>query len=103
MHVCVFCMKYETGDFLANPLICLKQCRQNGNCPHIFPLKVTKGREGGIGDRKTHALSAVTYMPCSQAATYTRTSLLDKFSSFFSAAHCWSSPCVCAPSAALCV
>lgn len=71
MHVCVFCMKYETSDFLANPLICLKQCRHNGNCPHIFPLKVTKGREGGTGDRKTHALSAVTYMPCSQAATYT--------------------------------
>lgn len=56
MHVCVFCMKYETSHFLANPLICLKQHRHNGNCPHIFPLKVTKGKKRGIGDRKTHAL-----------------------------------------------
>jgi len=53
-------MKYETSDFFANLLICLKECRQNGNYPHIVPLKVTKGREGRTGDRTTHVLSAVT-------------------------------------------
>lgn len=66
MHVCVFCMKHETRDFLANLLICLKQSRHNGNCPRIFPLKVTKRKDrgGGTGDdRKTHARSTVTDMP----------------------------------------
>lgn len=58
--MCVFCMKYETSDFLANPLICLKQCRHNGNCPHIFPLKVTKGREGELVIEK-HMLSQLSH------------------------------------------
>lgn len=88
MHVCVFCMKYETSDFLANPLICLKQHRHNGNCPHIFPLKVTKGKKRGIGDRKTHALSAGTEMPWSQAAAHTHSGLPGKVSSLF-----WWSSC----------
>lgn len=98
MHVCVFCMKYETSHFLANPLICLKQHRHNGNCPHSFPLKVTKGKKRGIGDRKTHA---GTEMPWSQEATHTRSSLLGKVTSLF----CWSPSC-CSPSSAswlLCV
>lgn len=88
MHVCVFRMKYETSDFLANPLICLKQHRHNGNCPHIFPLEVTKAKKWGIDDRKKLALSAGTGMPQSQVATHTHCSLLGKVSSLF-----WWSSC----------
>lgn len=63
MHASVFCMKYETSDFLANPLICLKQCRQNGNCPHIFPLSY-KGK-GGVGlVIEKHALSQLSHKCC---------------------------------------
>lgn len=95
----MFCTKCATSDFLAKPLICLKRCRHDGNCPHVFPLKVSKGREGGAGDRKTHAPSAVTPVPGGDAVRQTVTPVCCRKRHLYSGAACCS-PCRRRPRAA---